>query len=263
MNLQIDIRLKRNNFNLFFKGEMPNGITGLFGPSGAGKTTLLHCIAGLTHPDSGRIVLNDNVLYDSFSHHYLPPEKRQIGLVFQDHLLFPHMTVRRNLSFGQKNKISKERKNQLCEIAELLEITHLLNRNVRSLSGGEKQRVALGRAILSSPKLLMLDEPFAALDQELKRQLIPYLRRLYEITNIPMILVSHSTEDIAGLTDKVVFMENGQFVAHGKFTYHRSDHPIGRLCGSGNSEDYRRIRNHLIRNHGLRFSGAEKKTKAV
>ena len=262
MSLQINIQFKQGSFNLCFKGELASGITGLFGSSGAGKTTLLHCIAGLVCPDRGQILLNGNLLYDSTSHHHLPPQKRQIGLVFQDHLLFPHLTVEGNLRYGQK-KSRKERKKQLCEIVELLEISHLLNRNVRQLSGGEKQRVALGRAILTDPKLLLLDEPFTGLDQGLKRQLILYLKRLHENTKIPMVLVSHSLKDISGLTDEIIFIEDGRFFAQGQFTCHGPGQPTRRFCGSGTSDNVRLMRTHLTSNHTLRFSVSDEKTKAV
>ena len=253
MSLQIDIRLRRADFDLCFKGELACGITGLFGPSGAGKTTLLHCIAGLTSPDSGQIVLDGNVLFDSSSNHHPPPQKRQIGLVFQDHLLFPHLSVEGNLRYGQK-KPRKERKQHLCETAELLEITHLLNRNVTQLSGGEKQRVALGRAILSSPKLLLLDEPFTGLDHGFKQQLIPYLKRLYENTKIPMILVSHNCEDMMELADEMLFIENGQLFAQATFNKSHQLRALKRFCGTENPHDYQIMRNHLIKNNSLQFS---------
>lgn len=258
MSLTIDVKLQRKDFSLCFEGEMSAGITGLYGPSGAGKSTLLHCIAGLIRPDAGRIVLNDTVLYNYLSHTYLPPRKRQIGLVFQDHLLFPHLTVQGNLAYGQKGGTRKERKQHLCEIAELLEVSRLLNRTIHCLSGGEKQRIALGRAILASPRLLLLDEPFSGLDQGLKRQLIPYLKRLYDTTKIPMILVSHNPVELAELADELFFIENGTLYAHGRFNKSAESPLAGRICGSGNPHDFQSMRNHLIRNHSLRFTGNER-----
>lgn len=254
MSLDINIQLQRNGFSLHFEGRLTCGATGLFGPSGAGKTTLLHCIAGLTRPDSGKIVLNKTTLYDSASHHHLPPWKRQIGLVFQDHLLFPHMTVESNLAFGQKGP-RRERKTPLCEVAELLEIHTLLKRKVTALSGGQKQRVALGRAILASPGLLLLDEPFTGLDRGLKQQLIPYLKRLYEKTHTPMILVSHNPEDMVELVDEMFFLENGKLFAQGALHPSQEWRSPGRFCGTENPHDFRTMRNHLIRNHTLRFPG--------
>ena len=254
MSLDINIQLRRNGFSLHFKGRLAGGITGLFGPSGAGKTTLLHCVAGLIRPDSGQIVLNGNALYDSTSHLYIPPRKRQIGLVFQDHLLFPHMTVESNLAYGQKGP-RRERKKQLCEVAVLLEIQTLLKRKVTDLSGGQKQRVALGRAILAHPGLLLLDEPFTGLDQGLKQQLIPYLKRLYEKTQIPMILVSHNPDDMMELAEEMFFLEKGRLSAQGTLEKPKQIQSLGRFCGTENPHDFRRMRNHLIKNHTLQFPG--------
>lgn len=255
MSLFIDIQLNRKNFALTFQAELNAGITGLFGSSGSGKTTLLHCIAGLTRPDSGQIILNDTILYDNLLHTHLPPRKRQIGLVFQDRLLFPHLSVKDNLKYGQKSSI-KERKQQLCEVAELLEITHLLNRRIPFLSGGEKQRVALGRAILSSPKLLLLDEPFTGLDRGLKRQLIPYMKKLYKKTHIPMILVSHNPDEMAELAEELIFIENGKAVAQATLSkIHPKTQLIGRFCNSDNPAGFQKARNLLIKNHGLQFYG--------
>lgn len=261
MNLDLDIQIQRDGFNLQYKAHLTSGVTGLFGPSGAGKSTLLHCIAGLVRPDQGRIVLNENVLYDSLSHRHLTPRERQIGLVFQDHLLFPHLTVEKNLAYGQKGP-RRERREHLCEVAELLEITPLLKRNVTMLSGGEKQRVALGRAILARPKLLLLDEPFTGLDQRLKQQLIPYLKSLYEKIHIPMILVSHDPETMMDLVEEMIFIENGKLFAHGALSKPKQTLLLGRFCGTENHHDFRKMRNHLIKHHTLRFHEAEK-AKAI
>ena len=254
MGLHIDIEFNQNDFALSCKADVNAGITGLFGPSGSGKTTLLHIIAGLVQPDSGSIRLNDTLLYNSNFHHLLPVQKRQIGLVFQDHLLFPHLTVEGNLRFGQ-NKKCKERKRQLCDIAELLEITHLLNRNVKMLSGGEKQRVALGRAILSSPQLLLLDEPFTGLDQDLKRQLIPCMKNLHKKTHIPMIFVSHNREELAALAEELFFIEDGKLLAQAKLHKAQSIQPVHRFCNADGPTGFQKTRNLLIRNQSLSRSG--------
>lgn len=260
MSLQIDIRLKRDEFELCFQAECKAGMTGLFGPSGSGKTTLLHCIAGLIQPDLGRIVINGQMLYETHSHH-VPPWKRQIGLLFQDHLLFPHLSVMRNMTYGQQGP-RKERKQRICEIAELLEIDGLLKRKVTQLSGGQKQRVALARAILASPRLLLLDEPFTGLDQALKQQLIPYLKTLYETTHIPMIIVSHSPAEMVQLTDEMLFIENGKSFAQAKLNKLRDRQPAGRFCHSEGPDGFQKARNLLIRNHSLRFPETSK-TNAV
>ena len=261
MNLDINIQLQRDDFSLHFEGRLTCGITGLFGPSGAGKTTLLHCIAGLIRPDNGQIVLNGTTLYDTAAHQHLPPRKRKIGLVFQDHLLFPHMTVESNLAYGQKGP-RRERKKQLCEVAALLEIQTLLKRKVTELSGGQKQRVALGRAILACPGLLLLDEPFTGLDQGLKQQLIPYLKRLYEKTHIPMILVSHSPEEMTELTEELFFIENGKLFAQAKLNKPRGIQTIARFCSSDNPADFQKTRKLLVRNHSLQFLESQR-TKII
>lgn len=255
--LYIDIELNRGDFKLSFKADLNAGITGLFGPSGCGKTTLLHCIAGLIRPDSGRIALNDTDLYNNSLLINMPARKRQIGLVFQGHLLFPHLTVEGNLKYGQK-KSCRERMKQLCEIAKLLEITHLLKKKVPFLSGGEKQRVALGRAILSQPRLLLLDEPFTGLDQGLKRQLIPYLKRLYGKTRIPMILVSHSPEEMTELAEELFFIKNGRLFAQAHLKPSRDSQLSGRLCHSDSPIPFQRTRNLLIKNHTLKYLNTEK-----
>lgn len=253
MDLYIDIKLQQGCFDLCFTGSFESGITGLFGPSGSGKTTLLHCIAGLSRPDSGRIVLDGSTLYDSDSGCCVAAYNRRIGMVFQDNMLFPHMTVEKNLSYGQRGTVRIERKKRRLKIADLLEITALLDRNVTLLSGGQKQRVALGRAILTDPRLLLLDEPFTGLDAALKGQIIIYLKRLYAKTRIPMILVSHSSEEMAELADEMFFIEEGSLFAQGRFSKAQSSGSVGRFCGSGDPHDFRKIRNHLIRNHGLQF----------
>lgn len=252
MSLEIDIQLKRSDFALNFKADLNAGITGLSGPSGSGKTTLLQCIAGLINPDSGTIRLNHTILYDGLLNTSLPTRKRQIGFVFQDPLLFPHLTVKKNLTYGQKGR-RPERKQHLWHIAELLEIGHLMKRKPYQLSGGEKQRVALGRAILNFPRLLLLDEPFTGLDADLKRQILPCLRRLYETTQIPMVLVSHNADELAELTDEQFFIEKGQLLARGKLAAPRPSRAVGRFCQSDNPNDFQKMRHLLIRNHSLQF----------
>lgn len=257
MSLFIDVQLNRNHFALSVTAELGAGITGLFGPSGSGKTTLLHAVAGLIRPDSGRIILHDKILFDAaLNNTHVPARKRQIGLVFQDHLLFPHLSVEGNLRYGQKKSNTRERKQQLCEIAELLDITHLLDRKISLLSGGEKQRVALGRAILSTPKLLLLDEPFTGLDPGLKQQLIPYMRKLYEKTHIPMILVSHSPVEMVELADELIFIENGKISAQtGLNKKYPKNQAVGGLCNSNDPLCFQKARNVLIKNHSLQFFG--------
>ncbi|EOG5425464.1 molybdenum ABC transporter ATP-binding protein ModC [Cronobacter sakazakii] len=188
-----------------------SGITAVFGMSGAGKTSLINAISGLTRPQHGRIVLNDRVLSDTETDTFLPPEKRRVGYVFQDARLFPHYKVRGNLKYG----MAKEMASQFDKLVTLLGIEPLLDRLPGTLSGGEKQRVAIGRALLTAPELLLLDEPLASLDVPRKRELLPYLQRLAREINIPMLYVSHSLEEILHLADKVLVLEQGEVKAFG------------------------------------------------
>ena len=188
-----------------------SGITAIFGVSGAGKTSLINAISGLTQPQSGRIVLNGRVLNDVENGICLTPEKRRVGYVFQDARLFPHYKVRGNLRYG----MAKSMAGQFDKLVALLGIESLLDRLPGGLSGGEKQRVAIGRALLTAPELLLLDEPLASLDIPRKRELLPYLQRLAREINIPMLYVSHSLDEILHLADKVMVLENGQVKAFG------------------------------------------------
>ncbi|MEZ2586659.1 molybdenum ABC transporter ATP-binding protein ModC [Kluyvera intermedia] len=188
-----------------------SGITAVFGVSGAGKTSLINAISGLTQPQKGRIVLNDRVLNDVEQGVCLAPEKRRIGYVFQDARLFPHYKIRGNLRYGMAKSMAE----QFDKLVALLGIESLLDRLPGSLSGGEKQRVAIGRALLTAPELLLLDEPLASLDIPRKRELLPYLQRLAREINIPMLYVSHSLDEILHLADKVLVLEGGQVKAFG------------------------------------------------
>lgn len=191
------------------------GITAIFGLSGAGKTSLINVISGLTKPQSGQISLNDRVLVDCEKSIFLPVEKRKIGYVFQDARLFPHYTVAGNLKYG----MAKSMKAQFDSIVELLGIPHLLKRYPATLSGGEKQRVAIGRALLTAPDLLLMDEPLASLDLPRKRELLPYLERLSHEVNIPILYVSHSLDEIVRLAEYVVVLEQGKVLASGELEH--------------------------------------------
>ncbi|WP_054179957.1 molybdenum ABC transporter ATP-binding protein ModC [Trabulsiella odontotermitis] len=188
-----------------------SGITAVFGVSGAGKTSLINAISGLTQPEAGRIVLNGRVLNDVEKGICLTPEKRRVGYIFQDARLFPHYKVRGNLRYG----MAKNMAGQFDKLVALLGIAPLLDRLPGSLSGGEKQRVAIGRALLTAPELLLLDEPLASLDIPRKRELLPYLQRLAREINIPMLYVSHSLDEILHLADKVLVLEDGRVKAFG------------------------------------------------
>ncbi|ELY2817293.1 molybdenum ABC transporter ATP-binding protein ModC [Cronobacter dublinensis] len=210
--LELNFTQVFGNHRLTVNETLPgSGITAVFGVSGAGKTSLINAISGLTRPQHGRIVLNDRVLSDTETDIFLPPEKRRIGYVFQDARLFPHYKVRGNLKYG----MAKEMAAQFDKLVTLLGIEPLLDRLPGTLSGGEKQRVAIGRALLTAPELLLLDEPLASLDVPRKRELLPYLQRLAREINIPMLYVSHSLEEILHLADKVLVLEQGEVKAFG------------------------------------------------
>lgn len=210
--LELNFTQTLGNHTLTLNETLPaSGITAVFGVSGAGKTSLINAISGLTRPQSGRIVLNNRVLNDVENKIYLSPDKRRIGYVFQDARLFPHYSVRGNLRYG----MAKSMAGQFDKLVTLLGIGPLLDRLPSSLSGGEKQRVAIGRALLTAPELLLLDEPLASLDIPRKRELLPYLQRLTREINIPMLYVSHSLDEILHLADKVLVLEEGSVKAFG------------------------------------------------
>ncbi len=208
--IEVSAKLARKNFVLDVQIDFESRITGLFGPSGAGKSTLISIIAGLIKPDSGRIVINNHCVFDSQQKINIPVHQRHIGFVFQESRLFPHLSVKNNLTYGLKENEQSPQHCNTSQIAELLEIDQLLKQKPHQLSGGEKQRVAIGRALLSSPKLLLLDEPLASLDGKLKNQILPYLKKIVDEINIPMIYISHASEEIQKLTDKIVYINNGK-----------------------------------------------------
>ena len=215
MSLSIDVALARPGFALAVAFDSPGGVTALFGRSGAGKSTIAGLLAGLVRPDRGRIQVGDEVLVDTAAGIFVPPHRRRIGSVFQDGRLFPHLTVRQNLLYGAWFQGRRASGQPLADIVELLGIGPLLDRRPATLSGGEKQRVAIGRALLMGPRLLVLDEPLAALDQARKDEILPYLERLRDETRLPMVYVSHSRDEVVRLADQLVMIEAGKVVAAG------------------------------------------------
>lgn len=207
--LSFDLGYARGDFRLSASATIGGGVTGICGPSGSGKSTLLLLIAGLLSPSSGTIKAGDEVLVDIRQRKVVPAWERHFGLVFQDGQLFPHLTVRRNLLYGFERIASQMRRLDLQAVAELLEITHLLDRRPALLSGGERQRVALGRALLYSPRLLLLDEPLSSLDERLKQQILPFLKRIREETHVPMLYVTHARAEVEYLADQVMTMDRG------------------------------------------------------
>ncbi|POZ08774.1 molybdenum ABC transporter ATP-binding protein [Acinetobacter baumannii] len=199
----IDCRfeLHMGQFHIEPSFQSDASVIGLFGASGSGKTSILHAIAGLNTPRSGLIKIQDQTWFDSNQKINVSTQKRHVGLVFQDAQLFPHKTVKQNLLFGLKRLSQQERHLEADYIIELLKLEHLLQRMPIKLSGGEKQRVALGRALLYSPKLLLLDEPLSALDANHKAEIIPFFQKVKEEIKIPMIYVSHDIQEIKQLTE--------------------------------------------------------------
>jgi molybdate transport system ATP-binding protein len=209
--LSVDVRFRHESgFAIDATFDTGDGVTALFGPSGSGKSTLLHLIAGMLRPDDGFIRLGDRVLVDTKTGIALAPEKRLVGIVFQDHLLFPHLTVRKNLRFGMSRHGS--RVIALEKVVEILEIGDLLDRAPSTLSGGQRQRVAVGRALLHGPTLLLLDEPLAALDQALKDRVLEYLKRTFEEWRIPTLFVCHDKQDVDRIADHVVSIDSGRII---------------------------------------------------
>ena len=216
--LSIHSRLPLADFTLDARLELPGkGITALFGPSGSGKTTLLRCVAGLARA-AGRVDINGACWQDDSRGFFVPTHKRALGYVFQEASLFAHLSVRANLEFGLKRIPASERKVGREAAMELLGIGHLLDRGTDTLSGGERQRVAIARALLTSPQLLLMDEPLAALDAKRKQEILPYLERLHDELAIPILYVSHASDEVARLADHLVLLEQGQVVASGPTT---------------------------------------------
>lgn len=227
MSIQARFRLAHGGFTLDVDIDLPGrGVTALFGPSGSGKTTLLRAIAGLEQPSAGYLVVNGETWQDGT--HVVPTHRRALGYVFQEARLFPHLTVAANLDFGRRRIAEHERRVALDHAVELLGIGHLLDRRPERLSGGERSRVAIARALATSPRLLLMDEPLAALDHVRKQEILPYLERLHDELEIPVLYVSHAPDEVARLADHLVAMENGRAVAQGPLaeTLARLDLPI-------------------------------------
>lgn len=213
--LSFDLAVQRGAFRLRLGASINNGgITALFGPSGAGKTTLLRALAGLERANTGYIRFGDEIWFDSEHRRSLPAHRRGVGYVFQEPRLFPHLSVRDNLLFGY----GRGEAPILGEVADYLGLFALLDRDVTTLSGGEARRVALGRALLSGPKLLLLDEPLSGLDQAARSEILPYLRGLRERFALPVIYVSHQLDEIGQLAERIMVLSRGRLVAAGQPT---------------------------------------------
>ena len=215
MSLSVEIALARPGFALDVAFDSPGGVTALFGRSGAGKSTIAGLLAGLVRPDRGRILVDGEVMVDRAAGIFVPPHRRRIGSVFQDGRLFPHLTVRQNLLYGAWFARRQASGKPLADIVELLGIGHLLDRRPATLSGGEKQRVAIGRALLASPRLLLMDEPLASLDARRKDEILPYLERLRDEARVPIVYVSHSIAEVTRLATTIVLISAGRVHAVG------------------------------------------------
>jgi molybdate transport system ATP-binding protein len=215
MTLSVAVRHAFAGFTLDAAFEAPRGITVLFGRSGSGKTTIVNAVAGLLKPDEGRVEVDGRVLLDTGRGVFLPPARRRIGYVFQEGRLFPHMTVRQNLTYGRWFAPKDAPREEMSRVVEMLGIGHLLDRRPGALSGGEKSRVALGRALLSAPSLVLADEPLAALDDARKAEILPYFERLRDETAVPILYVSHSASEVARLATTVVAVQGGRVVGQG------------------------------------------------
>lgn len=214
--IEIDIEKRLGDFALAAQlTAPPSGITALFGRSGAGKTTIVNALAGLLRPDRGRIVVNGDVLFDAARGIDIPPERRGLGYVFQEGRLFPHYSVRGNLLYGSKRSAAPRNGPSFDAVVDLLGIKDLLARRPVDLSGGEKQRVAIGRALLASPRLLLMDEPLASLDAPRKEEILPFIERLRDELKLPVFYVSHEMDEIMRLADLLVLLGDGKVAAIG------------------------------------------------
>ncbi|MRR38577.1 molybdenum ABC transporter ATP-binding protein, partial [bacterium] len=213
MDLTLKVTKSFGEFTLNADLTASGSRIGIFGESGSGKSTLVNMLAGLVSPDDGEIALGGDTLFSAAARLDLPPERRRIAVVFQHPYLFPHLSVRANLLYGWKRCAVANRQIGIDDIIDVLRIGHLLDRGVNNLSGGEKQRVALGRALLSNPRLLLMDEPLSALDDTLRFQIIPYLRGACEAFAIPYLFISHPLVEMRLMTDRVIVFDQGRQVA--------------------------------------------------
>jgi molybdate transport system ATP-binding protein len=227
MALKIRIIKRQGDFEVDVQIEIPStGVTALFGRSGSGKTSIINMVSGLVRPDSGEVSMNRGVWYDSELGIWAPAERRRCGYVFQDGRLFPHMSVRENLEYGMRLTEKSQRYARLDQVCEILGISALLERRPARLSGGEKQRVAIGRALLASPKLLLMDEPLASLDDDRKSEVLPFISRLTREFSVPIIYVSHAVSEIRLIAHQVAHVDCGGIKWYGK---------ISDFLGAGNN----------------------------
>ena len=215
MMLEVRMRHRYGRFGLDVDFTAPSGVTVLFGQSGSGKTSIVNAVAGLLRPREGRMVVGDTVLYDNALRIDLPPHRRRLGYIFQEDRLFPHLSVRQNLLYGRWFARRRVRGANLDRVVEMLGIGDLLRRRPALLSVGEKQRVAIGRALLAEPSIILADEPLAALDERRKGEILPYFERLRDEISVPILYVSHAAAEVARLATTVVAISDGKVVSQG------------------------------------------------
>ncbi|WP_377190984.1 molybdenum ABC transporter ATP-binding protein [Ruegeria meonggei] len=215
MSLSVRLQHELPDMQLDLSFDAPPGVTVLFGRSGSGKTTVVNAVAGLLRPAAGRVAVDGWELFDTEQGLWLPPHRRRLGYIFQEGRLFPHLTVRQNLSYGRWFAPKGARRENPDKVIEMLGIGHMLNCRPAGLSGGEKQRVAIGRALLASPRLILADEPLAALDDARKAEILPYFERLRDEVSVPILYVTHAAAEVARLATSVVALQDGKVVRHG------------------------------------------------
>ncbi|WP_440948400.1 ABC transporter ATP-binding protein [Methanosarcina sp. T3] len=235
---------KRNVFSLDVNFEMENELVVLFGPSGSGKTTLLKCISGITQPDTGNIAVDERIYFDSNRKINLTIQKRKLGYVFQNYTLFPHMSVRKNIECGLKGWEKGEKEKRVREMLDLLHIEELETRYPSQLSGGQKQRVALARALAPKPELLLLDEPFSALDRVIRTELAEKIKNLQKKIGIPLLFITHSLDEAFLLADRIIILYRGEVQQFGppeEIFYHPKNLHVAELTGLSNIFDDSRV----------------------
>lgn len=249
--IDMNVSLSRGDFHFHVDCQIAGGITGVFGPSGHGKSTFLHLIAGLVAPQSGKISIAGEVVVDVSKKICLPPSKRKVGIIFQDGRLFPHLSVLKNLRYGQKLLPARERILNFDDVVDILEIRDLLKKHPAQCSGGERQRIAIGRSLLCSPRLLLMDEPFSAVDVELRNQILPFIQRISHEFKIPMLVVSHDLPDLLKLTERLMLLRNGHCEGYGKYLDLLLD---GKLAWETNSTGLLNVFNFIVHKNDPGFT---------